>query len=983
MLASIMAEAPEPVDEAALPPINAADTLTALEPRWQENNGGLEVDLRSIPVAYSEDDTEAVRFIQAIIVRHRKVKNEVDRQFHAELHRFQKDIMPCAPIMLDFCDLLDGSLSGEHGGREALGRYKDHVSKEFQILQLHRRRRHLSGLLDLNNAIMTWFLKYDTLINHVHEHHYQEAARLLGARSFDDRGSPSGKRTNMLAQPVLVQSPPKSPVLLPASPTLGARTRGLTVVRGAPTAVSSSQPHSPVSGASSPPPQQQMPTATTESSSPAKPSSESEPQRPSLTAATDTENPGVEPLGEEWLCGIGSTVVQTQIGEFALRRWAALVAKGSAFMMDSLELQMWKQMTDEFNADVFVAVLLGLRALNAQGETMCRLVVNFFQKSLDRCIIDTLQETLGVTMDSWESIVDTLVPSEYHTCTLAIARAMSRILRAMLRLKHFCSHYDGDDDSIKMVCKELSTLDDRAAQKCLAVVVAYISHGHFERGDLGELLHVYYILDMFVDACQVASNDGAVVSTRGTLLLCCNRLIVDAYQSKSVESILKVLNTESFDPFPANSSDLVAVFKLGPNPIAAKELECLKRYMANVEDGGDIDNPLSHNTLIHDSKKFPAEVGEAVQDIFEQHPLFTFSSLMTCKRMQEFVDATKNFPSASGFVLEAVSYTASVYFYFIVTHFVAVSEAVPLSDETGVPAAVRAQALAVREITQKPLPSDGYPQLPNAMCHGWKRRATDPGAFYAVKERATALTSLETVATCYRTCIEAVSALVTTTKLPAFASLCETFSQLAKFCISTGMRKLALNFVTPESIASQMEKANWNAQAAQYPHFSSPGEISTTTKSILATLSGTMEKLKEVHRDCPTVGMQKAVASIAFVLFCGFVEGCSRIKKMSDSGRAQLLNDALMMTQKVKSILPHTPARQLDYVMRYVRCLTTPNSTSIEVMEFVKQYHALYIARQLTSLGEKDWVGAKKKDIEALLKQCGHEDRTPTTLFDD
>jgi hypothetical protein len=126
------------------------------------------------------------------------------------------------------------------------------------------------------------------------------------------------------------------------------------------------------------------------------------------------------------------------------------------------------------------------------------------------------------------------------------------------------------------------------------------------------------------------------------------------------------------------------------------------------------------------------------------------------------------------------------------------------------------------------------------------------------------------------------------------------------------------------------------------------------------------------------LGFQRIMDHIVFIALLSYVDGIARVKKLSDGGRNQLLNDALVVTKTMKASHPTTPSRLLEHVQKYARATA---GTFADALEMVQHSHALYTARQLTALGDREGF-MKKREVEQLLAKLQHEDKLPMGLME-
>ena len=266
------------------------------------------------------------------------------------------------------------------------------------------------------------------------------------------------------------------------------------------------------------------------------------------------------------------------------------------------------------------------------------------------------------------------------------------------------------------------------------------------------------------------------------------------------------------------------------------------------------------------------------------------------------------------------------------------------------------------------------------MCHAWKVRSAVPGD-YAALERSTAICSLDTVVNCHRLVMIALTPLAQQNDAAeAVAAVSEAMSCVAKHCSTVGLRRLALNLFPPEAVSAPIERFRWDAASNAFPHSQDPGSVTTAASGLLDTVQTVHRKLQAMAQmeQCTFLAFQRVMDHVVFISLTSFVDGVSRIKKLSDGGKNQLLNDALVITKSLKSSHPTTSMKLLDYALKFARAVVAPFA---EAAEFVNANHQLYSAKQLVSLGDREGF-MKKREVEQLLSRLQHEDRLPLHLMD-
>ncbi|CUF14702.1 Hypothetical protein, putative [Bodo saltans] len=936
--------------------------------------------LMSLTTNYDEDDFPNAQAVQVVLEQQQSLKLSIDEAFHQEMHQYHKGSISVVPSMLDLCDAMDDSVDDCRATSRQLDRCRLSVSNSVKLIGLRRRRDNMRRLRDACAAVATWTIKMETIVAKLQVRDFRTAIIMLGARMYSDNGSPK-------------------------------QLRDLSAITGAVAAPSSVPPPAPHDEA--------IATATT---TPAKKPqrqrsatiaymAHSHAPRPVLTATV--ESGSASPSGAQvrdmaladFIEGVGGVCAETVVGRTALAAFFELKEHGTELVVHTLKSELNHILTERFSPTKLFRVIDGLFALKVRGDSLSRFFLDCIAPVIGNAIRSGLADVVGEDAGAtWEAIADTLVPSEFHDCAVQVLAKLASVLRSMLELQTYCSaivkceegqsHKDTEAQEKYEICltacRFLSTIGVQSLNKCLASVVLYAMQTKLSRGQLEDTLHVYRLLHCFVNMAVPVSPDGAAQSTKASLRYQCMRLIRDEYLHSFVDNVVNVMQSDMFLPWAATPDDFPSIFPYIPG--GDDDNTMFQSYLDTSDVGEGIaplQQVLAETTTAHDAPHVPivnpflvsptmdslyvpvVAASTTPLQLFDAVPLFTFTSSMVCKRMLEVARTVVQFGDAAAQLLDCVTYLASMYVWFVATHFVASTETIGLEADTNVPAAIRDFAKIIKGWTTFVPPPAGFPLFPNAPCHMWKSRAAIPAAHHAAQERTTAICSLESVVVCHRLIVCALTPLLPPDEMVPVANVSEALSAVSKYSIAHGLRRVALNILPPESVATSIERANLSAATTD-------GEMSSSFRSITDQLHQVHLKLRESHRDMPFVGAQKLLEHLVFIACCGVVEGVSRIRKLTDAGKAQLLRDAAAMCKLLSTLHPSIPLKLFDYVQSFVRAFC---ASFQDALTFVQNSHGWYTTRQLVAFGDKEGF-MKKRDVEQLLSKLQHEDRLPLHLME-
>jgi hypothetical protein len=303
---------------------------------------------------------------------------------------------------------------------------------------------------------------------------------------------------------------------------------------------------------------------------------------------------------------------------------------------------------------------------------------------------------------------------------------------------------------------------------------------------------------------------------------------------------------------------------------------------------------------------------------------------------------------------------------------VASTDSVAADADLLIPTRIREFAAKIRGVAESVPLSDDYPLLAGAMCHSWKQRAGLAGHLFAAQERVTAICSLDTVVQCHRLVIIALTPLLLPETQEALMNFSEVLVGFSRYAQVHSIRKLSGSIVAPESVAVAIEKFRWDAVVY-------PSEMpSACFKGVLDHLGFVHARLKELFAELPFVGAQRLLEHVALNVMVGAVEGMSRVRKFSDSGRRQMYSDVEFITRTVKTMYPWTKSKILEYAKTFAKAMTVPFQQAFEMLPTI---HVLYSAKQIVSIGEKEGF-LRKRDVEQLLSRLQHEDKSALHLLE-
>eukprot|EP00744_Colponema_vietnamica_P019453 GILI01027514.1.p1 GENE.GILI01027514.1~~GILI01027514.1.p1 ORF type:complete len:436 (-),score=102.00 GILI01027514.1:77-1309(-) len=366
--------------------------------------------------------------------------------------------------------------------------------------------------------------------------------------------------------------------------------------------------------------------------------------------------------------------------------------------------------------------------------------------------------------------------------------------------------------------------------------------------------------------------------------------------------------------------------------------------------------------------------------LFEDgHAIFTFSSYLICRNMIESVNNASGLASVSGEMLRTIHGLAAVYIDFITSHFVAESDSLPLDIDPNTPPHVQTFFASIRSSSQlvastcPAMINVGFPLCPHAPCMHWKARATQPETMYAVFERATAVASIETVSLCHRLCTQAIGGLLDNSDLSSVADMNEAVSGSTKFAVRYGFRRMAKSVLPSDAFAAAVEKNKWDGNVALGV------QQSGYTGIPLADLDAVSQKIKNLFKGMNPKAAVMLMQHCVFNVLTGFIEGISRVKKFSESGKAQVLTDALHLTRSIKDRYPSTSHKLVEFVLSYARAVMGQWQ---DVIALVNKQHSLYTFKQLIAFGDREGF-MKRRELEGIIKGLNHEDKLPLFLIDE
>jgi hypothetical protein len=944
---------------------------------------------------FEDDDFPNARAVQDVLEAQQQLKQAIDAGFHTEMHQYHRGSVSVVPSMLDLCDAMDDSVDECRETSQLLDRCRLSVRNSVNLIALRRKRDNLRQLRDAVASIHAWTMKIDTIIHTLQSRDFRTAIIMLGARMYSENGSPKQLREHKLAVvPSAAQAAPSS-----SSTKLETDDEPLA---SASTPPKKPQRHRSATIAYMAHSHAQRPTlaANDATASPERPSS------PSSSAAQDHDR-----AMQDFVEGVGGVCSETTVGRTALAAFFELKEHGTEIVVHSIKAELNHILTQRFSPSKLFRVIDGLFALKVRGDSISRFFLDCISPVIGNAMLSALVDVVGDDAGStWEAITDTLVPSEFHECTVQVLAKLASALHSIMELQAYCSAVV-DIEAAKVAssdalsekyeicltaCRFLSTIGVQTLNKCLASLVLYAMQTKLGRGQLEDALHVYRLLHTFVDMTTVISTDGAAQSTKASLRYQCARLVRDEYLHAFMEAVVNVMQSDMFLPWAATSDDFPLIFPYVPNDdggdailfcsyfqtTVGQTVKPLSTVLSEVNlasaDSDAVQQEISVNPFLvsptMDSTYLPIVSASATPlQLFDAVPLFTFTSSMVCKRMLEVASTVVQFGDVASQLLDCVAYLACMYAWFVLTHFVASTETVGLDVDTNVPAAIRDFAKIIKEWTVFVPPPAGFPIFPNAPCHMWKARASLPQAQHAAQERTTAICSLESVVVCHRLIVCALTPLLPSDDMIPVANVSEALSSVSKYAVMHGLRRVALNILPPETVASIVERSTQSIASSL-----SDSEMSPAFRSITDQLHAAHLRLRESHRDMPFVGAQKLLEHLVFITCCGVVDGTSRIRKVSDSGRQQLLRDVHAMCKLLQTLHPSIPLKLFEFVQSFVKAFCGPFQDSLA---FIQSSHGWYTTRQLVAFGDKEGF-LKKREVEQLLAKVQHEDRLPLHLME-
>lgn len=995
--------------------VDEAVTLDDITNDWTSNEcveRHIASTLRSIPALYEDDDYSAAVEIQQVVQKQQRMKKLCDEGFHSEMHAYSQRVMPQVPAMLDLCDVLDESFDECCETAEVLDRCKHSVSHSVRIIALQRRRENLKSLHNATESVLSWVTKLEAVVTKLQEKDFKSGALMLGARMYTDSGSPLLAREKMMSAPAVAPAAQKPAVQ-----------SGPSTTSEAPSAAGDLEAPQAITQVKKPAGRQRSTTIAYMAASHGA-------QRPALPAAPSLQlssSPNEKAVArpshslQDFIEGIGGAAASTIIGVAALTSYHALKENSTEIIVHAMKAEVGRLFTEPFSPQRFANIIDGLQSLKVRGDSISRFFLDCIEPMISSAMHSALIDVVGDDAgDTWEAVADTLVPSEFHECTVRLAAKLCAVMRSVLQLQQYCSvvleaknnettddveHLASSDFGVEeerraaliVACRFLSSIGVQTLHKGLAAIVMYANQVKLGRGQLDDALHVFRILDVITDVFETACPDGSARSTTGSLRFQIQRLIRDFYQANAVESISKVMQDDTFLPFPASSDDFPLLYPYVMRAVDTDDVGAVRDYLrlaplrpmtfanylsgcANSQLTAELSSDQRVNpffTSLVDVTRTPVVAVDAQPlHLFDGVNIFTFSSFMTCKRIMEMANTVVHNAEAAMQLMESATYLAAVYAWFIVTHFTSATETVPLDVDTSVPQHIRDFARTIREWATRDMSSlSGYPLYSGCACHQWKNRAGLPQCLFAAQERVTAIASLEGVVTCHRLVVCALTPLMPMESLSPIASATEALSTIAKYSLLHGIRRVSINVFPPESTAVVIEKMNLVLNAAPQREFE---ELSPALKGLLDSVTALHKRLLDLHQGMPFAGAQRLVEQVVFNLCVGMVDGLSRVRKMNDSGRTALQLDYTLMCKKIITMHPSVPTKLTDYVLQYLKAFFAPFP---EAVSFVQQHHSVYTAKQLVSLGEKEGF-LKKREMEQVVQKTNHEDRLPLFLLE-
>lgn len=965
--------------------------------------------LASLPADYADDNYPCAVQVQEHVLSQHALKSTVDTAFHHEMHSYTRRALPVVPEMLDLCDACDETFGECCETAEFLERRRITVSQRVRVVALQRRRQNLRRVKNAIEEVLAWSQKIETVVTKLQERDFCTAIVMLGARMYSESGSPLLSRDRWPApSPALPQSLETPSTATSAAPSAASSPNGAVAAHTTDSVTASSDSAVPKRAG-----RQRSTTIAymAHSHGPVRHPAHS-PERPQSPTQKASASLLRERRLEEFIDGVGGVCSATVIGRGVLSAYFELKENATELVVHSMRAEVYYLFTTRFVPARFVGLIDGLHALRVRGDSIPR----FFLNCIEPMINDAMHSGLvGVVGDdagpTWEEVAITLLPSEFHDCTVQVLAKLCTLVRTVLKVQQYCdalvsscSTSETVDESVPpsldnclSACRFLSSIGGQTVQKCLAAAMSYSTQVKLGRGQMDDALHVYHLLHRFVDVCESASPDGAALSMRASLNFQCQRFMKGEYMEKMLESITKVMQDDTFMPFPASVEDFQEIFPYIPNPdcdlsvfyeylklqpladpVSLAELVASRDSLTMALGSGDVPQVAGVDGAINPffTQSVDPSVTPAIPacktplQLFDSHVLFTFGSFMTCKKMLELAATVVQHAAATADLMNSANSLACVYVWFVLTHFVAANETVPLDIDSNATPAVRDFAKLIKSYTLQVSTGAGYPLFAGCNCNSWKTRSGLPQFMFSAQERITAICSVDSVVACHRLVVCALTPLLPPEVLSPLAAISEALGSVSKYASAHGIRRVALNVFPSEPVAASIERFTF--PSAQ------PTELSPPLKQASDAVYQLHQRLKELHRDLPFVAAQRLIDHMVFNLCVGVVEGVSRQKKLSDGGKQFLLQDVTNLCRLLQKLHPSIPLKLFEYVTSFTKAFTGP---FVEAVSFVQQYHVLYTGKQLNGIGEKEGF-LKKRELDALMVRLQHEDKVPLHLIE-
>ena len=366
--------------------------------------------------------------------------------------------------------------------------------------------------------------------------------------------------------------------------------------------------------------------------------------------------------------------------------------------------------------------------------------------------------------------------------------------------------------------------------------------------------------------------------------------------------------------------------------------------------------------------------------------------------------------------------------WFTLTHFVAAVDSVKFSEDTSVDPDIRSAAVTIQHRVYE-IPfflSETFPTFPEGTpCVAWKVRAADPAAVFACVERSTAVSALPIVARCFSMCFSALAGLLPADDVSQEVQLGDCISATVAFAVPHTLKRLASNIHPIEGVAGTVERykgwdvggtsgaaslvaavfgTNTNAQPQQTVPTGIAGAAAAVGSASASSAASDYQTValrqvadaivalarklvQSISEEEAGVGIQRLLLYCLFNTIAGVVEGLSRVRKWSDQGRQAALQDVTLLSRQLRVLLPAAPQRLADWLMRYTKALSHSSSNfsaayaeTVEALITSHECHRLFSTRQIMSVFERETM-ARKREVEAALKQANHVDALPWFLL--